>query len=147
MRFLHLNKESLTPEMQELIKKVYKKTLSERIIRDKSSHFRFLKGIGRRKLKICAANRSWIWLLLCVGLSFSRTNSLIRTSIFAIRHAFRAGERMFLISAKASAWAAAKAIKLIPKPIKDSKAGKKVAGTARENSRHLSKGEPRCKCR
>lgn len=131
MRFLHLNKESLTPEMQELIKKVYKKTLSERIIRDKSSHFRFLKGIGRRKLRRYAqqteAGYGFYFALDIV----SRTNSLIRTSIFAIRHAFRAGERMFLISAKASAWAAAKAIKLIPKPIKDSKAGKKVAGTAR----------------
>lgn len=132
MRFLRMNQNDLSPEIQNLIKQVYKRTLAQGIIRNNTGHFTSLKMLGRRKLRRYAQQMDSGYGLCFTLDIISRTKSILRTGIFTLRSAAKLADRAILLSAKAAAWGMAKTVKAIPQPIKNSKIGKRAGNTSKK---------------
>ena len=132
MRFLAKNKNNLDPEIRDLIKNTFKRTSSIQMLKGNTTRFRAIKNLGRRKIRrYLQQTDAGYGLYFSIDI-VSRTNSIFRSSIFAVRSILKATEKAMLLAAKTTAWAAARSIKLasklVPDTIKQTKTVKKIKG-------------------
>ena len=124
-KFLLINGKKIDPELRKLITSAYKRTAAIQIIKGNSTRFRavtsFVKSKIRRYLQQTDAGYGLYFILD----NLSRTKTLLRSSLFAIRSAAKATEKMVLLTAKASAWTIAKGVKLLPDAVKEANVTKK----------------------
>lgn len=131
IRFLMKNRKNIDPEIRKLITATYKRTSSIQFIKGRATRLRSIRQFGLRKMRRYLQQTDTGYGLYFTLDIISRTNSIIRGSIFAIRSILRAGEKATLLTIKASAWASAKAVKLaaklVPETIKQTKAAQKIS--------------------
>ena len=131
-KFLLINGKKIDPELRKLITSAYKRTAAIQIIKGNSTRFRavtsFVKSKIRRYLQQTDAGYGLYFILD----NLSRTKTLLRSSLFAIRSAAKATEKMVLLTAKASAWTIAKGVKLLPDAVKEAKVTKKITSNGKK---------------
>lgn len=135
MRFLRKNKGQLDPEIQKLIRETFKRTSAIQMIKGNATRLRAFKCLGMRKIRRYLQQTDTGYGLYFTLDIISRTKSILRGSVFAIRSIMKAAEKATLIAVKTAAWAAAKGIKygskLVPKAVKETKAAKKIVNGAK----------------
>lgn len=136
MQFLRKNKGQLDPEIQKLIRETFKRTSAIQMIKGNATRLRAIKGLGMRKFRRYLQQTDTGYGLYFTLDIISRTKSILRGSVFAIRSIMKAAEKATLIAVKTAAWAAAKGIKygskLVPKAVKETKAAKKIVNGSKK---------------
>lgn len=136
MQFLRKNKGQLDPEIQKLIRETFKRTSAIQMIKGNVTRLRAIKGLGMRKFRRYLQQTDTGYGLYFTLDIISRTKSILRGSVFAIRSIMKAAEKATLIAVKTAAWAAAKGIKygskLVPKAVKETKTAKKIVNGAKK---------------
>lgn len=145
MRFLAKNKNNLEPEIQKLITNTFKRTSSIQMIKGNATHLRAIKNFGRRKIRRYLQQTDAGYGLYFTMDIISRTNSMVRSSIFAVRSALRAAEKAMLLTAKATAWATAKSIKLASKLVPDAVKQTKTVKNVKRGSEKIGHGYKKAK--
>ena len=136
MRFLKKNKGQLDPEIQKLIRETFKRTSAIQMFKGNVTRLRAIKRLGMRKIRrYLEQTDSGYGLYFALDI-VSRTKSILRGAIFAIRSIMKAAEKATLIAARAAAWAVAKGIKygskLVPNAVKETKTAKKIVDGAKK---------------
>lgn len=136
MQFLRKNKGQLDPEIQKLIRETFKRTSAIQMFKGNVTRLRAIKCLGMRKIRRYLQQTDTGYGLYFALDIVSRTKSILRGAVFAIRSIMKATEKATLIAVKTAAWAAAKGIKygskLVPKAVKETKAAKKIVNGAKK---------------
>lgn len=125
MRFLARNRRNIDPELRKLIINVYKRTTAIKMMKGNVTHFRSIKNLSLRVMRRYLQQTDTGYGLYFALDIVSRTRSIVKSAIFALRTTLNAGTKIALLGTKASVWAIAKTIRVgsrfVPNSIRNSR--------------------------
>ena len=98
MQFLRKNKGQLDPEIQKLIRETFKRTSAIQMFKGNVTRLRAIKGLEMRKIRRYLQQTDTGYGLYFTLDIISRTKSILRGSVFAIRSIMKAAEKATLIA-------------------------------------------------
>lgn len=133
--FIFKNKNLLSSEMKNLIKTVYTDTENIAVLRARGGRLTSLQNLVSRRISRYLRQTDTGYGASFIYNIIHRGKTILRAAFYTMQSVSKLGLKMALLSAKASTWAAAKAVKHAPPIIKENPTAKKLVANIKDNKK------------